>query len=107
MLDVALKSSAFDRIQPVSFRQKLGMDWKQLVRLRGPVTEDEQHRREVIGRLFALLTATFEDGAELALRGQDPGSTEHREFALSLLDRANEITSIAEALLLVLAPANS
>lgn len=83
------------------------MDWTQLVRLRGVMTEDEQHRREVIGRLFALLTAKFEDGGEVAVRGQDPGSTEHREFASSLLDRANEITAIAEALLLLLAPANS
>ena len=71
------------------------------------MTEDEQHRREVIGRLFALLTAKFEDGAEVAVRGQNRGSTEHREFASSLFDHANEITAISEALLLLLGPANT
>lgn len=78
------------------------MDWTHFVRLRGAMTEDEQHRREVIGRLFALLTAKFEDGAEIAMRGQDPASAGRAELALGILDAGREVIVIADGLLLLL-----
>jgi hypothetical protein len=81
------------------------MDWHQLLRLRRIMDEAEQHRREVIGRLFAMLTAHLEDGAETAMRGQNLASIEHRELALSLLNISQDITAISEALLLLLEPA--
>ena len=78
------------------------MDWTQLVRLRAVMTEDEQHRREVIGRLFALFTAKFEDGAEIAMRGQDPALVHRTELASSILEVGQEIVTIADGLLLLL-----
>lgn len=66
------------------------------------MTEDEQHRREVIGGLFALLTAKFEDGAEFAMRAQDPASVERAELASSVLRAGQEIVLIAEGLLLLI-----
>lgn len=68
------------------------------------MTEDEQHRREVVGRLFALLTAKFEDGAEIALRGQDLASADKAEIASSILEAGQEIVMIADGLLLLLLP---
>lgn len=102
MLDVAPKSSAFDCQSPIYPSEKLGMDWPQLVRLRAVMTEDEQHRREVIGELFALLTAKLEDGAEIAVRGQDPASDDRSELASSILEAGQEIVTIAEGLLFLL-----
>jgi hypothetical protein len=66
------------------------------------MTEDEQHRREVIGRLFALLTAKLEDGAEIALRGQDSASADRAELASSILEAAQEMVTIADGLVLLL-----
>lgn len=78
------------------------MDWTQLVRLRGAMTEDEQYQREVIGRLCALLTAKFEDGAEVAARGQDPASFDRAEIASRLFEVGQEIVVNADGLLLLL-----
>lgn len=78
------------------------MDWTQLVRLRAVVREDEQHRCEVIGGLFALLTAKLEDGVEIAMRGQDPASADRAELALSILEAGQEIVTIADGLVLLL-----
>ena len=66
------------------------------------MTEDEQHRREVVGRLFALLTAKFEDGAEIAMRGQDPRSVMAAKLASSILEAGQEIVTVAYGLLLLL-----
>lgn len=80
------------------------MDWQQLVRLRGVMTEDEQHRTEVIGQLFALLTAKFEDAAELAVHGQSAEAPDRAGLASRLVEIGQEVTAIAEGLLLLLAP---
>lgn len=64
--------------------------------------EDEQHRRDVIGLLFALLTAKFEDGAELAVRGQDPTSFERVRLASEIVDLGQQIVTVAEELVLQL-----
>jgi hypothetical protein len=66
------------------------------------MTEDEQHRREVIGRLFALLTAKLEDGAEIAMRGQDPALPNRAELASNVLEAAQEMVTIADGLVLLL-----
>lgn len=76
------------------------MDWTHLLRLRGIMTEEEQHRCEVIGKLFALLTAKFEDGADLAVRGQDPAATDRMSLASGVLVLGHEIVAIAEAIVL-------
>lgn len=102
MLDVVPKSSAFGLVEAHFFSEKLGMDWTQLVRLPAAMTVDEQHRREVVGRLFALLTAKFEDGAELAVRGQDPARIDRVELASSIQGTGREIDAIADGLLLLL-----
>ena len=80
------------------------MDWQHFVRLRGVMTEEEQHQSEVIGRIFALLTARCEDGAELAVRGQVAVAPDRTELASRLLDLGEEVTTIAEGLSLLLAP---
>lgn len=72
------------------------------MRLPSAMTEDEQHRCEVIGRQFALLTAKFEDGADFAVRGQDPASVGRTELASSILELGQGIVTIAEGLLLLL-----
>lgn len=56
----------------------------------------------MIGRLFALLTAKFEDSAEIAMRGQDPASADRAELASSILDAGREVVVIADGLLLLL-----
>jgi hypothetical protein len=71
------------------------------------MTEDEQHRREVIGRLFALLTAKLEDGAEIAMCAQGPASTDRAELASSILEAGQEIVTIADGLALLLQSAES
>lgn len=98
MLDAWRKSSAFG--SDFEIAGKVGMDWTHLLRLRGVMTEDEQHLREVIGKLFALLTAMFEDGADLAVRGQNPAATDRMTLASGILDLGQEITAIAEAIVL-------
>lgn len=101
----ARRCAEVERIRPARVKhlaEKLGMDWAQLVRLRAFMTEDEQHRREVIGRLYALLTAKFEDGAEIAMRGQDPASVNKAELASSILEVGQEIVTVADGLLLLL-----
>lgn len=67
------------------------------------MTEEEQHQSAVIGRMFALLTARCEDGAQLAVRGQAAGAPDRTELALRLLDVGQEITTIAEGLSILLA----
>jgi hypothetical protein len=67
------------------------------------MTEEEQHRNEVIGKLFTLMTARFEDGAELAVRGQGSGSVERTELASRMLDIGQEIAAVSEGVLLLLA----
>jgi hypothetical protein len=76
------------------------MDWPPLLRLRGAMDEDDQHRHEVTGRLFALLTAKFEDGAELVVLGQNPTSIERARLASEIVDLGQQIVTIAEGLLL-------
>lgn len=94
MLGAAPKSSAI-------LGGKLGMDWHHLLRLRRIMDEQQRHRREVIGRLFAILTARLEDGAELAVRGQDHACTERQKHASALLDIGQEVTAVSEAILLL------
>jgi hypothetical protein len=64
--------------------------------------EQEQHRREVMGRLFAILTARLEDGAELAARGQREAQADRREHASALIDIGQEVSAVSEAILLLL-----
>lgn len=78
------------------------MDWHQLLQLGDGMTEQERQQDKVAGRLFAVLTARLEDGAELAVRGQAKGSTQRLELASALLDIGQEITAVSEALLLML-----
>jgi hypothetical protein len=95
MLGAASKSSAI-------FGAKLGMDCYHLLRLRSLMEEQQRHRREVIGRLFAILTARLEDAADLAVRGQDHACTERQKHASALVEIGQEVTAVSEAILLLL-----
>ena len=78
------------------------MDWHSYLRLRGVMTEDDKHRNEVVGKLFTLMTARFEDGAELAVGGQRSCSVERTELASRMLDIGHEIAAVSEGMLLLL-----
>lgn len=50
--------------------EKLRLDFVDPLRLRGTMTEDAEACREVICRLFYLITIAAEDAAALAVEGQ-------------------------------------
>lgn len=60
---------------------------------------DEDHRRQQIGRTFALLTAKLEDATTLAVGGQAPlAGEELQELALRIAELAGEAATIAGTL---------
>ncbi|API59312.1 hypothetical protein BSL82_08310 [Tardibacter chloracetimidivorans] len=65
---------------------------------------DDVPCRELIARLFALLTAKAEDAAGLAAEGQSQaiGSARAHELADRLQDIGQHITLIAEALSVII-----
>ena len=61
---------------------------------------DDDARAALISRLFGVLTAKFEDGAEVAGRAQRVRhSHETAEAAHRLIDLAEEATTVAQATL--------
>ena len=67
------------------------------------MSSDEHDRDRLIRRLFALLMTRLEEGAALALEGQGRDCADHTDLAGRLIDRAGDIQTIAEAILLIVA----
>jgi hypothetical protein len=68
---------------------------------------NEDDRQELVRRLFALLTAKFEDGAGLAANGQRPDAAPEAQTALAnrLHALGEEIATLSDAVLAILAKA--
>lgn len=60
---------------------------------------DEDERQELIGRLFALITSKFEDGAGLAANGQsrERSIATKAELARDLRALVTELTVLCDA----------
>lgn len=67
---------------------------------------ERDHRQEIIGRMFAVLTARLEAAVMLAVEGQDTDCEKRAEAANELIDIAEETAAISEALRLLLADQN-
>ena len=69
------------------------MDFEDRWPLRGAMDNE----RDLIARLFAMLTARFEDGAEIAAGGQN--GRDAQQLAQSLRGDADEIATIADCII--------
>jgi hypothetical protein len=76
---------------------KLCLDFANVSRLRAGM--DEEERRDLIGRLFALLTAKSEDAAGLAAEGQGKDVPYAKRFHLAEAIRVlgDELEIVADA----------
>ena len=84
--------------------QKLVIDCRGVFGLGGGMDIDDIPCRDLIARLFALLTARAEDAAGLSAEGQSHaiGSARAHELANRLQDIGQQITLIAEALSVII-----
>lgn len=84
---------------------KLVIDCRGVFRLGGAMDIDDVPSRDLIARLFALLTTRAEDAAGLAAEGQSHiiGSARAHELADRLQVIGQHITIIAEALSVIIA----
>ena len=67
---------------------------------------ERDHRQEIIGRMFAVLTARLETAAMLAIEGQGADCEKRAEAANELIDIAEETAAIAAAVRFLLADQN-
>jgi hypothetical protein len=67
---------------------------------------ERDHRQEIIGRMFAVLTARLEAAVMLAVEGQAIDCEKRDEAANELIDITEETAAIAEAVHLLLADQN-
>ena len=67
---------------------------------------ERDHRQQIIGRMFAVLTARLEAAVMFAVEGQGPDCEERAEAANELIDISEESAAISEALRLLLADQN-
>jgi hypothetical protein len=79
----------------VRARAKLGLDLSATARLRVAMAEDTtlDEWREIVSRLFYLITAACEDGAALAAQGQARGKDQE-----SLRDLTDRLHGIGQAI---------
>ncbi len=86
------------------------MDFHRETGLLGYMSEDQEYRRDLIARLFCLLTMAGEECAELAVKGQSGKGSDigARQVAMALIDTGRRIEILAEAIvsLNALAPQN-
>jgi hypothetical protein len=95
----------FPELGPIA-AEKLRMDCIFVLRLRGAEEEQmvdpdfDERAAALIPRLFAILTARLEDGAEIAVSGQASGQSlaQISEAAGRLADLGHEIAALAEAI---------
>lgn len=79
--------------------RRLHVDFHRKARLFGYMSEDEENRRNLITRLFYLLTVAGEECAELAAKGQSgKGDIDARQAGMALIDIGKRIEILAEAI---------
>jgi len=80
--------------------QKLGRDLAEPLRLRRAMSEDAEARREVVRRLFYLITVAAEEAATLAVEGQSRRfSRDHaRASAVNLREMGTKIEILSSAI---------
>jgi len=81
-------------------REKLGLDLAESLRLRRIMSEDAEARREVVRRLFYLITVAAEEAATLAVEGQSRRfSPDHaRASAVNLREMGTRIEILSSAI---------
>lgn len=80
--------------------QKLDMDFRGRCGLRARMCEDQEFRRQLIGRLFTLITIAAEDAATIAADGQAGSSDPHviRSWAEKSRELGERIEVLATAI---------
>ena len=108
MLGLAAKSSVFLRWSEISCDAAKSSGWTEAHHsrfVRG-MEHARDHLQEVVGRMFAVLTARLETAVMLAVDGQGADCEKRAEAANELIDIAEEAAAIAEAVHLLLADQN-
>lgn len=80
--------------------QKLGLDLVEPLRLRRTMSGDPEARRELICRLFYLITIAAEDAGALAVEGQSSSLLPDcaRDSAVSLRELGTRVEILASAI---------